>query len=274
MPEVKVAFEGVMSNHFSTLNHEASKPEDEWQKWVRNTFVVALEKVAVHKMRRHHKVGLSPTTFKLIIAKKVAHLARLGVDVSLVSKATYKVANEMVKKVVARDVIIYLKHQANTASCFHEQGCTGDWARQAKHMATWGTSTKCGAPKALLNQQGLLIHNLEALVQRFYKHFANVLRGNRDLPEETHVQLDAKMCEIEASLNTQGDAAKEPTLSEVVDCVKKLRNITTPGEDGIISPFVQGVFCCSLLVTPGDFNGLEVKAGPGSLETCTCSAII
>ncbi len=62
------------------------------------------------------------------------------------------------------------------------------------------------------------------------------------MPEETHVQLDAKMCEIEASLNTQGDAAKESTLSEVVDCVKKLRNIITLGEDGIISPLFKECF--------------------------------
>jgi hypothetical protein len=44
------------------------------------------------------------------------------------------------------------------------------------------------------------------------------------------------MCEIEASLNTQGDAAKESILSKVVDYVKKLRNIVAPGEDSVTSP--------------------------------------
>ncbi len=53
------------------------------------------------------------------------------------------------------------------------------------------------------------------------------------------MQLNAKVCEIEASLNTQGDAAEEPTLLEVVDCVKKLHNNATLGEDGITSPLFK-----------------------------------
>jgi hypothetical protein len=106
-------------------------------------------------------------------------------------------------------------------------------------MATGGTSTKCEAPKALLDREGLFIHNLEALLQHFSEHFADVVRGGIDLPEETRVQLDAKVCEIEASVNTQGDVAEEPTLSEVVDCVKKLRNTVTHGEDGITSPLLK-----------------------------------
>ncbi len=58
------------------------------------------------------------------------------------------------------------------------------------------------------------------------------------------MQLDAKVCEIEVSLNTQGDVGKESTLSEVVDCVKKLRN-ATPSEDGITSPLLKE---CSIVV--------------------------
>ncbi len=53
------------------------------------------------------------------------------------------------------------------------------------------------------------------------------------------MQLDAKVCEIETSLNIQGDAAKEPTLLEVTDYVKKLRNTAAPGEDGITSPLFK-----------------------------------
>jgi hypothetical protein len=50
VPEVKVAFERAVSNCFSALNLEVSDLEDEWQKWVHNIFVTALEKVGVHKM--------------------------------------------------------------------------------------------------------------------------------------------------------------------------------------------------------------------------------
>ncbi len=53
------------------------------------------------------------------------------------------------------------------------------------------------------------------------------------------MQLDAKVCEIKVSLTTQGDAIEEPTLSEIVDCVKKLRNTAAPGEDGITSPLFK-----------------------------------
>jgi hypothetical protein len=109
-------------------------------------------------------------------------------------------------------------------------------------MAIGGTFAKRGAPKALLDRQGLLIHNLEALLQCFFEHFAGVLGGGRDFLKEIHVQLDAKMCEIEASLNTQGDAVEELTLSKVVDCVKKLRNTTALGEDGITSPLLKECF--------------------------------
>jgi hypothetical protein len=59
------------------------------------------------------------------------------------------------------------------------------------------------------------------------------------------VQLDAKMCEIKASLNTQGDVVEESTLSEVVDCVKKLCNIVALNEDGITSPLLKE---CSTIV--------------------------
>jgi hypothetical protein len=87
VPKVKVAFEGAMSNRFQALNPEVLDPEDEWQKWVHNISAATLEKVGVRKMRRRHKLGLSPTIFKLITAKKVAHLARLGASASPVSKA-------------------------------------------------------------------------------------------------------------------------------------------------------------------------------------------
>ncbi len=50
------------------------------------------------------------------------------------------------------------------------------------------------------------------------------------------------MCEIEASLSTQGDAPEKPTLSEVADCVKKLYNTTALGEDGITSPLLKECF--------------------------------
>ncbi len=52
MLEVKVAFEGATSNCFSTLNLEVSDLEDEWQKWVHNISMVALEKVGMRKMQR------------------------------------------------------------------------------------------------------------------------------------------------------------------------------------------------------------------------------
>jgi hypothetical protein len=151
VPKVKVAFKGAVSNHFSTLNLEDSDPEDEWQKWVHNISTAALKKVGVRKMQRRHKLGLSPATFKLITIKKATHLARLGANASPVSKATYRAANVAVKKVVALDVNAYLKRQANIASCLREQERIGDWARQAKHMATRGIFAKCGAPKALLD---------------------------------------------------------------------------------------------------------------------------
>ncbi len=50
MPKVKAAFEGVVSNCFSTLNPKVLDPEDEWQKWVHNISAAALEKVGVCKM--------------------------------------------------------------------------------------------------------------------------------------------------------------------------------------------------------------------------------
>jgi hypothetical protein len=98
-----------MSNWFSALNPEVSNLEDEWQKWVHNIFVTALEKVGMRKMRRRHKLGLSPATFKLITTKKAAHLARLGASASPMSKTTYRTANATIKKAIARDVNTYLK---------------------------------------------------------------------------------------------------------------------------------------------------------------------
>jgi len=151
VPKVKATFEGAVSNHFSALNPEDTDPEDEWQKWVHNIFTVALVKVGLHEMRQQHKLSLSPATFKLITIKKATHLTRLGANASPVSKATYRAANVAVKKVVALDVNAYLKRQANIAFCLREQERIGDWARQAKHMATRGIFAKCGAPKALLD---------------------------------------------------------------------------------------------------------------------------
>jgi hypothetical protein len=53
------------------------------------------------------------------------------------------------------------------------------------------------------------------------------------------VHLDANVYEIEASLNTQGDATKEPTLSTVADCVNFFCNTIAPCEDGITSPSLK-----------------------------------
>ncbi len=128
MPKIKVAFEGAVSNRFLALNLEVSNPEDEWQKWVQNIFATALEKVGVHKMRRQHKLGLSPTAFKLITAKKATHLARLNVGASPVSKLACRAANAVVKKAIARDVNAHLKRQANTTFYLRKQGRIGDWA--------------------------------------------------------------------------------------------------------------------------------------------------
>jgi hypothetical protein len=59
------------------------------------------------------------------------------------------------------------------------------------------------------------------------------------LPEEIRVHLNANVYEIEASLNTQGDVTKKPTLSAIAKCVKKLCNIIAPCEDGITSPSLK-----------------------------------
>jgi len=72
------------------------------------------------------------------------------------------------------------------------------------------------------------IGSLHPLLQRFFEHFAGVLRGDKNLPDENHVQLDAKVCEIETSLNTQGDVVEELTLSEVTDCVKNFVTLLHP----------------------------------------------
>jgi hypothetical protein len=141
VPEVKVAFEGAVLTRLLALNPKVLNPEDEWQKWVHSISIVALEKVGVRKMRRWHKLSLAPATFKLITAKKAAHLARLGAGASPMSKAMYRVANATIKTVVARDVNAHLKRQADTASRLHEQGRIGDWARHTKHMAVGGIST-------------------------------------------------------------------------------------------------------------------------------------
>jgi len=151
VPKVKATFEGAVSNHFSALNPEGTDLEDEWQKWVHNIFTVALVKVGLREMRQQHKLSLSLATFKLITIKKATHLTRLGANASPVSKATYRATNATVKKVIALDVNAYLKRQVNIASCLREQERIGDWARQAKHMATRGIFAKCGAPKALLD---------------------------------------------------------------------------------------------------------------------------
>jgi hypothetical protein len=50
VPKVKAAFEGVVSNCFSTLNPKVSNLKDEWHKWVHKIYVATLEKVGVHKM--------------------------------------------------------------------------------------------------------------------------------------------------------------------------------------------------------------------------------
>ncbi len=109
MLEVKAAFEGAVSNCFSALNPKVLDLEDERQKWVHNISAIALKKVGVRKMRRWHKLDFSPATFKLITVKKATHLAGLGVGASPMSKAEYRAANAVVKKVVAHDVNAHLK---------------------------------------------------------------------------------------------------------------------------------------------------------------------
>jgi hypothetical protein len=54
-------------------------------------------------------------------------------------------------------------------------------------MVVRGNSTNHGPPKALLDQQGLLIHSLEALLLRFSEHFVSVLKDDIYLLEETHM---------------------------------------------------------------------------------------
>jgi hypothetical protein len=72
--------------------------------------------------------------------------------------------------------------------------------------------------------------------QAFTSHFTALLGGQVELTDEVRAKLEAEVLLFEslhASQQADESHGEVPSLEEVADCVKALRNHAAPGEDCI-----------------------------------------
>jgi hypothetical protein len=94
----------------------------------------------------------------------------------------------------------------------------------------------------LQDRKGEHVYSPEAVLARFFEHFAGVLGGGRDLTNEVREQLDATVWEVEGMLVAEAGGTgvgEEPSLAKVQTCVLSLRDAAAPGEDVIIAPLLK-----------------------------------
>ncbi len=109
-------------------------------------------------------------------------------------------------------------------------------------MVTGGVSRARGPPKVLQDHKGEHVYSPEAVLARFFEHFARVLGGGRDLTDEVREQLDAAVREVEGVLVAKAGGTRvgeEPSLAEVQVCVLSFRDVAAPGEDDITGPLLK-----------------------------------
>jgi hypothetical protein len=75
-----------------------------------------------------------------------------------------------------------------------------------------GVVSSQGAPQYILDYFSLLLHNPQAVLQRFGDHFAMVLGVGRDISLSVWDLLDTLVCEVESSLGVEGEVYDEPSL--------------------------------------------------------------
>ncbi|CAK9861114.1 unnamed protein product [Sphagnum jensenii] len=153
-PQAAADFCSLLRNRFALLSLALLDLEAEWSTLERELYEAAGRVVGKAHPARRHKPGLTQATLALVAGKH-----------------QWLESTRPIK-------------QAKVAENLQRAGHLRQWAQQVKSMA--GVAPGRGVPGCILNNAGVPLHTLQAILDRFGEHFAGVLGGGVDISPMTH----------------------------------------------------------------------------------------
>jgi hypothetical protein len=132
------------------------------------------------------------------------------------------------------DLQRYTNSQAVEAARLLEQRNLRGFSQAVKRMA--GDQRRSSIPASMRDTSGKTQYGQRGVEQAFTSHFTALLGGQVELTDEVRAKLEAEVLLFEslhASQQADESHGEVPSLEEVADCVKALRNHAAPGEDCI-----------------------------------------
>ena len=240
-------FELAMSNQFSRLvGAQQQSAQDEWAQLAAAADQAAQKAgLNLRPQQRRREFALTDATMQKIERKHEAHAAVLS-SPNDAAKAEYREANNAARRAVKKDQERYFKQQALFAERALKAGNLAVFHKHVQRVFREQQGSSSAAPTAVLGggDGKQLFQSREEVVKCFAEHFADVLNCPANLDQQMQQTIEELVQQVEsgqhANLNKQSEVAAEPpTVEEVEDAVKALRNGATPGVDGIAAPMLK-----------------------------------
>ena len=238
--EAKEGFCAQLENRFELLQplEEEAAAVDSQQEY--GAFVAALTEAASAHLQpaagggqqRRHRFALSRRTQGALGAAKRAHQAWLA-SKSSAARSNWRRAQRQADKAVRRDQQSWTNSLAAEAKEQLARGNLRGFAQVSQIMA--GRQRRSKAPASMHDPSAQRTRYGERGVeQALSAHFDEVLGGRAELTQAQRQAIEAEVLVFEA-LHVAGQgtesAGDEPTLAEVAESVKALRNHAAPGAD-------------------------------------------
>ena len=183
--------------------------------------------------RHHGKFMLSQRTQQLIVSRRKAHQTWLRTRTDVARRARNKL-NRQADRAAQLDLQQYIDRQAIEAQTLLRCRDIRGFSRAVKRMA--GQQRSKAVPTGMRDVEGNVQHGPVGVLKVLTKHFSDLLGEGAELSENTCNEMEADVFMFEqehADGDTNQSAGDTPTLAEVEECVKALRNHASPGEDMI-----------------------------------------
>ena len=223
----------ALRNRFALLEQLPEECDGQIAQMESDGLVTALVETAKEHLRptgprtRSGRPTLSRRTSHLMARRKAAHITWLGRKTPATRKAR-NATSRAADRAVRRDIQRHTDQQAKEAQRCLDRRDQGGWARITKLMA--GQKKSAVMPMAMRDDSNQL--QVGGAVEKVLtKHFAVLLGGDVQLSQETLNELEAKVCTYELARPQPDPEPDPPSLQEVHDCISRLRNAASPGED-------------------------------------------
>jgi Reverse transcriptase (RNA-dependent DNA polymerase) len=185
------------------------------------------------RSRRHH-FTLSRRTQQLMAARQKAHQTWLKNRTDVARRARNKL-NRQADRAVQLDMQRHTDRQAAEAQVLLQRRDMRGFSQAVKRMA--GQARSKVVPRSMRDAAGNRQDGPRGVLEVLTAHFKDLLGGSEELSDETCNQMEAEITLFELQRGQCDDAHEAlgdcPTIDEVAECTKALRDHAAPGEDMI-----------------------------------------